>query len=435
MGSGGSRRRISSARGLKVAERGEVIIMSRILYLDCFSGASGDMIVGALIDAGVSFAQVETVVNSLDLDGVRVTCDRVDRGGIGAAKFRVIDSAKMESSRTGRDANHGHSHHQHRGLSDITEIVNRSQLTSAGQVREVSLFRRLAEIEAEIHQMPVEEVQLHEVGAVDSIVDIVGAVCAFELLGVDEVIASPMNVGSGTVVCAHGELPVPAPATAKLLIGAPIYSTGPAVELVTPTGALLVTEYADGYGTVPPIRITGIGYGAGDRDFQGRPNVLRALVGETTGVSELERVVVLECQIDDMNPQIYGVLMERLTQAGALDVFYAPIQMKKNRPATLVTVIARPKDREALTTLLFVESTTIGVRVSEMDRDTLDREVVSVDSPFGKVRVKVARRNGVVLNVAPEFDDCARVAEEHGRSVKDIHAVVMKSWLDSGSSS
>jgi len=163
--------------------------------------------------------------------------------------------------------------------------------------------------------------------------------------------------------------------------------------------------------------------------------VLRALVGETTGVSELERVVVLECQIDDMNPQIYGVLMERLTQAGALDVFYAPIQMKKNRPATLVTVIARPKDREALTTLLFVESTTIGVRVSEMDRDTLDREVVSVDSPFGKVRVKVARRNGVVLNVAPEFDDCARVAEEHGRSVKDIHAVVMKSWLDSASSS
>ena len=296
----------------------------------------------------------------------------------------------------------------------------------------MSLFRRLAGIEAEIHQMPIEEVHLHEVGAVDSIVDIVGAVFAFEMLDVSQVIVSPMNVGSGTVRCAHGELPVPAPATAKLLVDTPIYSNGPAVELVTPTGALLVTEYANGYGVVPPMRITEIGYGAGDRDFEGRPNVVRAFVGETTGVPQADRVVVLECQIDDMNPQIYGVLMERLIEAGALDVFYAPIQMKKNRPATLVTVIAHPKDREVLTTVLFIESTTIGVRVSEMDRSTLDREIVSIDSPFGRVRVKVARQNGTVLNVAPEFDDCARVAQEHGRSVKDIQAVVMKSWLDSG---
>ncbi len=345
--------------------------MSRILYLDCFSGASGDMIVGALIDAGVSFSEVETVVKSLDLDGVRVSCDRVDRSGIGAAKFRVIDSVAIGNDPTGSDVSHDHvhnhdhdhshdhshshdhdhSHHQHRGLSEITEIVKRSELSSESQLRAVSLFRRLAEIEAGIHQMPIEEVHLHEVGAVDSIVDIVGAVRAFELLDVDQVIASPMNVGSGTVRCAHGELPVPAPATAKLLVDAPIYSKGPAVELVTPTGALLVTDYADGYGVVPPMRITEIGYGAGDRDFKGRPNVIRAFVGETTGVSEADRVVVLECQIDDMNPQIYGVLMERLTAAGALDVFYAPIQMKKNRPATSVTVIARPRDREALTTL------------------------------------------------------------------------------------
>ena len=419
--------------------------MSRILYLDCFSGASGDMIVGGLIDAGVSFAQVEAVVNSLGLDGVRVSYDRVDRSGIGAAKFRVIDSAKIGSSHAdhshdqSHDQSHDHSHdhryHEHRGLSDITEIVERSDLSSAGQLKAVSLFRRLAEVEAEIHQMPVEEVHLHEVGAVDSIVDIVGAVCAFELLGVDQVISSPLNVGSGTVVCAHGELPVPAPATAKLLVSVPIYSAGPAVELVTPTGALLVTEYADDYGTLPPMRISGIGYGAGDRDFKGRPNVVRTFVGETTGKSKIERVVVLECQIDDMNPEIYGLLMEHLVEAGALDVFYTPIQMKKNRPATLITIIAQPADRELLTTLLFTESTTIGVRVSEIDRDTLDREIVSIDSPFGAVRVKVARRNGEILNVAPEFDDCARVAEEHGRSVKDIQAVVMKSWLDSGSSS
>ena len=407
--------------------------MSRILYLDCFSGASGDMIVGGLIDAGVSFAQVEAVVNSLGLDGVRVSCDRVDRSGIGSAKFRVIDSANIGSSHS--DHSHDHRYHEHRGLSDITEIVKRSDLSSAGQLKAVSLFRRLAEVEAEIHQMPIEEVHLHEVGAVDSIIDIVGAVCAFELLGVDQVISSPLNVGSGTVVCAHGELPVPAPATAKLLVNAPIYSAGPGVELVTPTGALLVTEYADDYGTLPPMRISGIGYGAGARDFKGRPNVVRAFVGETTGNSEIERVVVLECQIDDMNPEIYGLLMEHLIEAGALDVFYTPIQMKKNRPATLITVIAQPADRELLTTLLFTESTTIGVRVSEIDRDTLDREIVSIDSPFGAVRVKVARRNGEILNVAPEFDDCARVAEEHGRSVKDIQAVVMKSWLDSGSSS
>ncbi len=425
--------------------------MSRILYLDCFSGASGDMIVGALIDAGVSFPEVEAIVKSLDLDGVRVSCERVDRNGIGAAKFRVIDSVDVESNPAERDVghdhghnhdhghkhDHGHSHdhehsHHHRGLSEIIEIVKRSELSSESQLRAVSLFRRLAGIEAEIHQMPIEEVHLHEVGAVDSIVDIVGAVFAFEMLDVSQVIVSPMNVGSGTVRCAHGELPVPAPATAKLLVDTPIYSNGPAVELVTPTGALLVTEYANGYGVVPPMRITEIGYGAGDRDFEGRPNVVRAFVGETTGVPQADRVVVLECQIDDMNPQIYGVLMERLIEAGALDVFYAPIQMKKNRPATLVTVIAHPKDREVLTTVLFIESTTIGVRVSEMDRSTLDREIVSIDSPFGRVRVKVARQNGTVLNVAPEFDDCARVAQEHGRSVKDIQAVVMKSWLDSG---
>ena len=407
--------------------------MSRILYLDCFSGASGDMIVGGLIDAGVSFAQIEAVVKSLDLDGVRVSYDRVDRSGIGAAKFRVIDSDKIESSHG--DHSHDHRYHEHRGLSDITEIVKRSDLPSASQLKAVSLFRRLAEVEAEIHQMPVEEVHLHEVGAVDSIVDIVAAVYAFELLGVDQVISSPLNVGSGTVVCTHGDLPVPAPATAKLLVNVPIYSAGPAVELVTPTGALLVTEYADDYGTLPPMCISGIGYGAGDRDFKGRPNVVRAFVGETTGNSEIERVVVLECQIDDMNPEIYGLLMEHLIEAGALDVFYTPIQMKKNRPATLVTVIAQPADRELLTTLLFTESTTIGVRVSEIDRDSLDREIVSIDSPFGAVRVKVARRNGEILNVAPEFDDCVRVAEEHERSVKDIQAVVMKSWLDSGSSS
>ncbi len=428
--------------------------MPRLLYLDCFSGASGDMILGALIDAGVPFAEVATVIDSLGLEGVSVAHRRVDRSGIGATKFRVIEGDDVEAHEHGHppdhahphdhtDDGHGHRHdahdhhhhpdhpdHSHRGLSEITTIVERSALSPAGQARAVALFRRLAEVEADIHQMPVEEVQLHEVGAVDSIVDIVGAVCALELLGVDRIVASPLNVGSGTVVCAHGELPVPAPATTKLLVDAPIYAAGPAVELLTPTGALLITAYADAYGPVPPMRVAQIGYGAGDRDLVGRPNVVRALVGETADSPALERVVVLECQIDDMNPQIYGVLMDRLVGAGALDVFYAPIQMKKNRPGTLVTIVAPPEHREVLTSLLFTESTTIGVRVTETSRERLDRDVVVVETPFGPVRVKVARRNGAVMNAAPEFDDCARLAAEHGQSVKAVQAVAMKAWLD-----
>ena len=301
-------------------------------------------------------------------------------------------------------------------------------------------------MEAAIHRMPVEDVHLHEVGAVDSIVDIVSAVRALEWLAPARVVASPLNVGSGTVKCAHGEMPVPAPATASLLAGVPTYAAGAPVELTTPTGALIVTEYADAFGPMPPMRVDRIGYGAGDRDLSGRPNVLRALVGESASEEEraepatgtlaapdaegLERVVVLECQIDDMNPQLYGVLMDRLIDAGALDVFYAPIQMKKNRPGTLVTVIASPSRRSALAGILFAESTTIGVRVTGTVRERLERESVTVDTPLGVVRVKVARRRGEVLNAAPEFEDCVRIAAEHGLAVKDVQAIAVKAWLD-----
>ena len=422
--------------------------MARVLFLDCFSGAAGDMIAGALIDAGVPFEELTRVVDSLGLDGVRVSHDRVDRSGIGAAKFRVATGARDHSH--GHDHQHehahGHGHHHHRSLSEILRIVESSSLSAAGQARAASLFRRLAEVEAAIHQMPVEEVHLHEVGAVDSIVDVVAAVRALEWLAPARVVASPLNVGSGTVKCAHGEMPVPAPATAALLAGAPTYAAGPPVELTTPTGALIVTEYADAFGPMPPMRVERIGYGAGDRDLPGRPNVLRALVGESAeaemradpavgiraaaDAEGLERVVVLECQIDDMNPQLYGVLMDRLNGAGALDVFYVPIQMKKNRPGTLVTVIAPPAQRAALTGILFAESTTIGVRVTETLRERLDREAVTVDTPLGVVRVKVARRQGEVLNAAPEFEDCVRLAVEHHIAVKDVQAIVVKAWLD-----
>ena len=433
--------------------------MSKILYLDCFSGASGDMLLGALLDAGAPFDELARVVESLDLDGVSIARERVDRSGIGATKFRVAVGGAPPDPRhdqqhdqrqpdhhhhdhTDHDHHHhehrhdaaGGRHHHHRGLSEITAIVGRAALSAAARTRAAGLFRRLAEVEAGIHGVPVEEVHLHEVGAIDSIVDITLAVAAMEWLAPARVVASPLNVGSGTVVCEHGELPVPAPATVELLAGVPIYAKGPPVELVTPTGALLVTAYADAYGPLPPMRVERIGYGAGDRDLPASPNVLRALVGEADELpaeaAASERVVVLECEIDDMNPQLYGVLMERLTEAGAFDVFYAPIQMKKNRPGTLVTVVAPPARREALAGVLFAESTTIGVRVTETARERLDREVVTVESPIGPVRVKVARRGGAVVNAAPEFEDCARLAAERGLPVKAAHALAVRAWLD-----
>jgi uncharacterized protein (TIGR00299 family) protein len=439
--------------------------MSRVLYLDCFSGASGDMIAGALLDAGVPFDVLAGAVGSLGLDGVSVGSERVDRSGIGAAKFRVtVDGeaadAGVNEHTHGHDRAHGHDHghaeghdhahqhghghehdhnhehahdhgrHHHRGLKEINDIVARSSLSPAGRERASRLFRRLAEVEAGIHQVPVEAVHLHEVGAVDSIVDVVAAVCALEWLAPDRVVASPLNVGSGTVTCEHGELPVPAPATAELLVGVPTYAQGPPAELVTPTGALIVTEYADAYGPAPPMRVERIGYGAGDRNPAGRPNVLRALVGEGTGTGAFERVVVLECQIDDMNPQLYGALMDRLAAAGALDVFYAPIQMKKNRPGTLVTVVAPPGRREALSDILFRESTTIGLRVTETERERLDREAVAVETPIGSIRIKVARRDGAIRNAAPEFEDCARLAAERRLSIKEVQAIAVKAWLD-----
>lgn len=409
--------------------------MAKILYLDCFSGISGDMLLGALLDAGAPFDELERVVASLGLDGVSIARERVDRAGIGATKFRVAEGGHDHHHDHGHDhEGHKHDHHHHRGLSEITAIVERAALPAEARTRAAGLFRRLAEVEAGIHGVPVEEVHLHEVGAIDSIVDITLAVAAMEWLAPGRVVASPLNVGSGTVTCEHGELPVPAPATVELLAGAPVYAQGPPVELVTPTGALLVTAYADGYGPLPPMRVEQIGYGAGDRDLPARPNVLRALVGEADGAREeagaAERVVVLECEIDDMNPQLYGVLMERLTEAGAFDVFYAPIQMKKNRPGTLVTVVAPPERREALAGLLFAESTTIGVRVTETARERLDREVVTIESPIGPVRIKVARRDGVVVNAAPEFEDCARLAAEQGLPVKAAQALAVRAWLD-----
>lgn len=387
-----------------------------MLYLDCFSGASGDMLLGAFLDLGLPLEELTRALGSLAIDGADVSADRVDRAGIAATKLRVRTP----------DA-HGHRHHH---LTAIEAAIRRSALSPAGKDRAVDLFQRLAAAEAAIHQTPIERVHLHEVGALDSIIDIVGAVFAFEWFGIDDVVASPLNVGSGTVECAHGTYPVPAPATARLLEGVPVYAGGVAMEMVTPTGALLVTGYAREYGAIPAMTIERIGYGAGDRDVPKSPNVLRILKGARAADADGHRVAVLECEIDDMNPQLFGPLMDALLAAGALDVFYAPVQMKKGRPGTLVTVIAPPPKREALTDILFRESTTIGVRHQEMARTCLDRKTETVETAFGPIRFKVATRHGEVLNAAPEFDDCARAAAEHHTSIKIVQAAAISARRD-----
>ncbi len=391
------------------------------LYLDCFSGASGDMMLGALLDLGLPLDALRAALGSLAIEYGEVTAERVTRAGVAATKFRLVEK---ESS--GQSASPQHAHHH---LKHIVAAIRRSSLSAEAQERAVHLFERLAEAEAAIHDTPIERVHLHEVGALDSIIDIVGAVFGLEWFGIDDVVASPLNVGGGTVRCAHGVFPVPAPATARLLANVPVYGNGTS-ELVTPTGALLVTGYARSFGPMPAMRIEAIGYGAGDRDVKETPNVLRILRGERTEAPAGERVVQIECEIDDMNPQLFGPLMDHLVEAGALDVFYAAVQMKKNRPGTLVTVVAPPARREAIAAVLFAHSTTIGVRYQEMQRDMLEREIRSIDTPLGPVRFKVATRAGRVLNAAPEFDDCAKIAAERGLPIKEVQAIATRAWLE-----
>jgi uncharacterized protein (TIGR00299 family) protein len=430
--------------------------VAKIAYFDCFSGASGDMILGALVDLGLPLDGLRAALGSLAIDYGTVSADRVLRAGVSATKFRLDEAipaaAGSAPARANEAARHrhghphghhhdkgdhghvaaaeGHRHVAHHSLKAIAGFIERSALSREGKDRAIHLFGRLGEAEAAIHQMPIEKIHLHEVGAIDSIIDIVGIVHGMEWLGADRVVASPLNVGSGTVTCAHGTYPVPAPATARLLRDVPVYSGTVAAELVTPTGALVLTEYADAFAALPLMRVRAIGYGAGDKDFPRTPNVLRVLVGDAGASASTEVVVVIECEIDDMNPQLFGPLMDRLQQAGALDVYYAAVQMKKNRPGTLVTIIARPADRDALSAILFAETTTIGVRYQDVHRECLEREVRAIETPVGVIRFKIARRDGRVLNASPEFDDCARAAAERALPIKEVQAIAIKTWLD-----
>jgi pyridinium-3,5-bisthiocarboxylic acid mononucleotide nickel chelatase len=421
--------------------------VTKVVYLDCFSGVSGDMLLGACLDAGLPLDALRAALGSLGLDDYEVSASRVLRAGVSATRWQLDErvpagAVPSEPAEAALGAAHEHGgdaaasprhHHPHRHLAGIERLIARSALSPASRDRAIGLFRRLAQVEADIHQMPIDRIHLHEVGALDSIIDIVGGVFALEWFGADRILASPLNLGSGTVRCAHGVFPVPAPATVRLAQGVPVYQAGPAVELTTPTGALLVTGFADAYGPMPVMRVDAIGYGAGTRDFADRPNVLRILVGAAEAGGQAgsrERVTLLTFEIDDMNPQIYGVLLDALLVAGALDVYYTAVQMKKNRPGTLVTVVAPPDRRAALAGLVFRETTTLGVRYHDVEREVLAREIVEVNTPWGSVPVKVARLDGAVANAAPEFDACAALARAHGVPVKDVQAAAMKAWLD-----
>jgi uncharacterized protein (TIGR00299 family) protein len=401
--------------------------VSRVLYFDCFSGISGDMTLGALLDAGLPLDDLRHALGSLVLGDVELRAEKVLRTGVAATKFSVHEGANAPLNPEPGTLNPTAKPHDHRHLAKIFEMIDGSSLSTAGQDRAKAMFQRLGEAEAAIHRMPVEKVHLHEVGALDSIIDIVGSVFAMEWAGADRIVCSPLNVGGGMVTSAHGVFPVPAPATLKLLGATPVYSGAVQKELVTPTGALIATTYASAFGPIPAMTVERVGYGAGDRDDPVTPNVMRVLIGEETATGG-DRVTVIECEIDDMNPQIFGLVMDRLYAAGALEVFYIPVQMKKNRPGTLLTVVAPPALRAAMADVIFRETTTIGLRHSEVARECLERKLVAVQTPIGTVRVKVASRDGRVLNATPEFDDCVKLAAASNLPVKDVQAIAMRAY-------
>jgi len=400
------------------------------------------MLLAAFIDAGLPVEALRQALGSLGVDhDVEVT--RVVRAGIGATHFRVRDKQHHhhhhhhDPSHGHHEHHHDHEHHHEHGhhtLAEINALIEQSSLSARGKARAIELFGRIGEAEAAIHETTLDKVHLHEVGALDSIIDIVGAVFALEWFGADDIVSSPLNVGSGTVQIAHGTFPVPAPATLRLLKGVPVYSSGLSSELVTPTGALIVSAYARNYGPMPAMSVERVGYGAGTKDFEGVPNVLRVIVGERTGAhveaAPASGIVEVVCEIDDMNPQLFAPVTELLINAGALDVFLTSVQMKKGRPGTLLTVLAPETGRTAITEILFRETTTIGVRFHRVERETLDRRWQDVSVDGGIVRIKVAERNGLVLNAAPEFDDCVRVATATGKPLKSVQAAALRAWLD-----
>ncbi len=451
----------------------------RVAYLECFSGMSGDMFLGALVDAGVAPRLLEETVAALGI-GARLEVSRVVRSGISATKVDVyIDGEKdlpreqyWERQTTAHNEHeHRHGHHEHdhhegkhshqdaesrasrplphehsvshehphshahgRGLTEIREIISAAAISETARKTALAIFEALGRAEAKIHNASVESVHFHEVGSVDAMVDIVCAAVGAEALRVDEIVCSPLNVGGGTVKCAHGTIPVPAPATVELLGDAPVYSSGVLAELVTPTGAAIVKTLVSRFAAFPEMKIEKSGYGAGSRDFPGHPNVVRLTVGETASNAvaartSSETITVLEANLDDLNPQVFGYVMDRLFEEGALDAFGMPVQMKKNRPGMLLTVLCKPEDAGKLTQLIFAETTTLGVRRRDEMRETLARRWEKVHTPWGEVRIKIASMNGTVTNYAPEYEDCRRIAAEHRVPLKRVMGEAVESYL------
>jgi uncharacterized protein (TIGR00299 family) protein len=387
----------------------------KLAYFDCFSGISGDMTLGALVDAGCAVEQVREGLRGLQVPGWELTAEKVWKNGMAATYVNV----KTEDQST------------HRSLNVILEILQKSQLAPAVRERAAAIFQKLGEAEARVHDVPLEKIHFHEVGAVDAIVDIVGACIGFEVLGIEKFACSALNVGGGTAKMAHGVLPVPAPATANLLQGKPTYSNGVQKELVTPTGAAIIATLCDAFGPQPAMSVSAIGYGAGTADLEGQPNVLRIMIGEVAEKPVAgfdEEIAVIEANLDDMNPQIYGYFLEKALGAGALDVYTTPVQMKKNRPGTLLTVLCKPQDTNTLMSLIFAETTTFGARTYRAQRRVLPREWVSVATEYGDVRIKVSRVNGRILHVAPEYDDCRKLAVEKNVPLQKVIAEAMRKY-------
>ncbi len=379
----------------------------KLAYFDCFSGISGDMTLGALVDAGCDVQHLRAELGRLNVSGWQLSAEKVWKNGMAATYVKV----------------QADDHQRHRSLGAINDILNNSQLPASVRERAAAIFQKLGEAEAGVHDVPLEKIHFHEVGAVDAIVDIVGTCIGFAALGVDKFACSPLNVGGGTAKMAHGVLLVPAPATASLLKGKPTYSNGVQRELVTPTGAAIIATLCDSAGPQPPMTVTSIGYGAGTADLEGQPNVVRIMIGEA--VEKIvpgydEEIAVIEANLDDMNPQIYGYVLEKALAAGALDVYTTPVQMKKNRPGTLLTILCKPSDTNALMSLIFAETTTFGARTYRAQRRALPRESVNVTTTYGDVRVKLSRVNGRILHVAPEYDDCRRLAAEKNVPLQQV---------------
>ena len=385
----------------------------KICYFDSFSGISGDMTVGALVDAGADWNALEGALHSLQL-GASFRLEKTKRKGIAASKF-TVDGGEQKA---------------HRHLPHIEKIISSGDLTDRARNNALAVFRKLGEAEAKSHAVPIEKVHFHEVGAVDSICDIVGACAALDLLEIEEVRSSRINVGSGTVHTEHGVLPVPAPATAEMLRGLPIYSAGPEAELTTPTGAALISTLATGFGGPPAIRMLSQGFGAGDKDFPGQANVLRVLVGEKTHAAEAITVSVIEANIDDSTPQVLGYAMDRLFAAGALDVTLTPVFMKKNRPASAISVLAEQDKIECLAAILFAETTTLGLRVTQAERRVLARSMAEVETSHGKVRVKYTACG----SFTPEYEDCRRIAAEKNVPLRTVIAEAAEAFQKERSS-